>query len=194
MIYYFDQLLVDFNACFGVNCTSLERWRLMGGPDIPGQMVHYVAASIIIAWLVVAYYLSWTGWEMFVVATVIFGSLALGYAYALITFNKWDQGRRTGPGVARKYHIPLADAVERTEQALRDGSVPFTVTSVILTDRPDRPRATIFEMARSRVLLSLWKDMDDPYFTVAHLGPYSIMKENAVRSLKTMLDRHLGAP
>jgi len=194
MIFHFDQLLRDYDGTFGVANPTLDTWRLLGGLSIARQMVHYVLSAVLLVYLALALYFSWRGWEMFTVAMVLFGGTVMHWAYTLVSFKNSERGRRTGPGLVRKYHIPLADAVERTRGMLREGKVPFTVHDVILTDRPDRPRASIFEMERSGVLLTLWKEMDDPYFTIAHLGQYTMKRERAVDTLRSMLDGHIPGP
>jgi len=132
MIFHFDQLLRDYRGSFEVIDRSTEKWRLLGELSLERQLLHYMLAFIIVVWFVVGIILGWETWTV----TLIVGISLIGYVVALVTFKNKEEGRRTGPGVYRKYRIGMADTVDRVYQALDAEDEGFDVFGVTLTDWP----------------------------------------------------------
>jgi len=192
MIHHFDKLLRDCKSPFGFEGRSLEGWTPFGmhieDPDYANAVTVVFFVSLTL--LFVSFGLSTP------LPAILLLSLAFISGIALFSFKgeRREEGFSTGPGFIKKYHVSMADTVERVYQGLSFGKVPFKVFDITLTKWSDRPRATIFRTDRSDLLVTVFKDKADPYFTVAHIGGYTKKKRRAVTTLKRILDGHVPDP
>ncbi len=190
MIHHFDQLLRDCKDPFEMERRSLEYWTKFGHVRRDPRIIQYLTLAFI---------------TILLIAIGAFGYLPVEYLAALIVIAfvaqalavQMESGEievgiyRTGPGWIRKYHVATADAVERTHRVLNQGRVPFKMYGVALTNWPDRPRASIFVAERSGLRVSVFKDLDDPYFTVVHIGGVDRRNRRAASTVMRLLDRHV---
>lgn len=192
MIHHFDQLLRDCKSPFRIGSRSLEQWTPFGvhvdDPDVVNTVTVVFFVSIILMF-------ASFGLDSYVPAIVFLSTMTVsGFALSKFEGETREPGYRTGPGFIKKYHVSMADVVERVYQGLSFGKVPFKVFDVTLTEWKDRPRATIFKTDRSDILVTVFKDKADLYFTVVQISGYNKKKRRAVATLKRLLDGHVPDP
>jgi hypothetical protein len=185
MIYYFDQLLRDYRASFDLRSGSMERWKPFNDLTIARQWARYAMIAFLVIW-----FLLWAGYgpDTSVVVLVMFFVTVVAYGIALAIFKDREKDHRTGPGIIKKYHMSMADTVNQVYRLLDKLGTKFEVFGITLTDWPERPRATVFSDDRKAVLITVWKDLRDPYFSVVHMGPYTITKQEHLDKMKHLLD------
>ncbi len=185
MIFYFDQLLRDYQARSGTWTGSYTRWRLFGDLSVERQMLNYSVALLLVLWFALATMFGAGAYP----AVIMISSITLaGYVLTLVSLKNKEVDRRTGPGLIRKYHVPMADTVDRLYRVLVREGTEFDIFGITLIDWPMRPKATIFSEDGSDVLVTAWKDWNDPYYTVVHMGPYTITRKDHLDDLAQRFD------
>lgn len=46
-------------------------------------------------------------------------------------------------------------------------------------------------MDKDGILITAWKDLNDPYLTIVHIGPYTLSRGDRIDALKICLDEHV---
>lgn len=189
---YFDRLLKDCKRPFHIDRRSLGRWTPIGYSAKERGLSDVLLVLFLLFFFLMMIFQEWL--PLYILLAILIVIYIIRVAL-WTTDRREEEGRyRTGPGLIRKYGVSLADAVERVSIALDRGMVPSTVSGITLSDRPDRPRATIFLTDGSGIFITVWKDFNDPDFTIVHLFPHTRTNRHSMTIVKRLLDGHVPDP
>ena len=190
MIHHFDQLLRDCKDPLDMERRSLEYWTAFGHTRWTKRDVHMVTVIFFIVTT-----LAFAALEFVTVATIgliLLTILFFGVMIGELGLEHVDLGEyRTGRGFIKKYHVQTSDAVERTFWTLNQARIPFKMFGVTLTRWPGKPRASVFLTERSGLRITVFKDLQDPYFTVVHVGGLNKKNRRGARAVMRILDRYV---
>jgi hypothetical protein len=199
MVAYFDSVYRDCYGAFDIQSRYLDHWTTLGPkPWDASRMVGLVGAGVVV---MVVLFVVYELLPPIVLLVLFIVYVVLGISTSVVERFRpppeesgLSRETRLQPGMIRKFHVTMEDAVKRTNLALTGAHIPFTAYGIVLTEREGQPRGTVMETFDGSVLVSLWKHWDDPYNTLIHVGPNSSINSGKVRALMGLLDRRLPDP
>ena len=136
---YFGNLQRDCYGPFDIRSRYLDHWTALGRE--PLGTVRMLIVLLVFHVMVVLFFVVIEYVPPFVFLLVLMGLIIFGIGVSVVEKVRPPPGpNELLPGMIRKYHVSLEEAVKRVNLALIVHRVPFTAFGVVLSDTEGHPK------------------------------------------------------